>query len=279
MLDGPALLDGAMGTALLARGLAPEALPEEWLLARPDDIGAVHAEHAAAGARILLTCTFSCAAPRLEARLDAARIEALCGSAARLARSASGGALVAGALGPTGLAAPLGGGAPAAALEARYARPFAALARAGVDLLWIESQHDLAEALAAVRAARRTGLPAAVTFALQERDGRLRPHGGADALDWLAAVEGEGAAAAGVNCVFPGAALNALAASACARLRVPFVAKPSPGLPGALLAPAAFAAALRPALAAGVRLAGGCCGATGEHLRALAAAMAAPRER
>jgi methionine synthase I (cobalamin-dependent) len=37
----------------------------------------------------------------------------------------------------------------------------------------------------------------------------------------------------------------------------------------------AFAAALAPALAAGATLAGGCCGGTGEHLRALAAAWRA----
>ncbi len=277
MLDDPALLDGAMGTALLARGLPAGALPEEWILTRPEEIAAVHAEHAAAGARILLTCTFSAAAPRLEARIDPARVEALCGWAERLARSASRGGLVAGAVGPTGLAPPLGPGAPASALEARYVRPFAALAAAGVDLLWIESQHDLGEARAALRAARRIGLPAAVTFTLEERDGAFRAPGAPTALDWLVAAEAEGAAAVGVNCVFPGAALDALARDACARLRVPFVAKPSPGLPGALLSPGAFANALRPALAAGVRLAGGCCGAGGDHLRALAAALEAGR--
>ncbi len=273
-LDDRVLLDGAMGTALIARGLPQDALPEEWILTRPEEIAAVHDEHAAAGAQILLTCTFSCAAPRLEARVDPERVEALCGWAERLARGASRGGLVAGTLGPTGLAPPLGGGAPAPVLEARYARPFAALAAAGVDLLWIESQHDLGEALAALRAARRTGLPAVVTFALEERNGALRPNGATDAVEWLRSVEGAGAAAVGVNCVFPGAALEALARAACARLDIPFVAKPSPGLPGAVRSPRAFAAALLPSLAAGVRLAGGCCGATGEHLRELGAAMA-----
>ncbi len=276
MLDGAALLDGAMGTALLARGLPPGALPEEWILAHPDEIASVHAEHSAAGARILLTCTFSCAAPRLEARIDPARIEALCGWAERLARSASRGGLVAGAVGPTGLAPPLGAGAAPRALEARYARPFTALAAAGVDLLWIESQLDLVEARAALRAARGTGLPAVVTFTLEERGGALRPPGKASAIEWLLAVEGDGAAAAGVNCVFPGPSLDALAREACARLRVPFVAKPSAGLPGQVRSPRAFAEALRPSLAAGVRLAGGCCGAGGDHLRALGSAMREP---
>lgn len=272
--DGPVLLDGGMGTALLARGLPPGALPEEWILSRPEEIAAVHAAHAAAGARVLLTATFSCAAPRLEGRVDPARIEALCGWAERLARGAGHGVLVAGAVGPTGLVPPLGPGAPETTLRARYARPLAALAAAGVDLLWIEGQYDLAEQRAALAAARATGLPAVVTFGFPEREGRLRPPGGEAAVDLLLAAEAEGAAAAGVNCVFPGAALDALVAEAVARLRIPFVLKPSPGLPGALLSPEAFAGALRSALAAGPRLVGGCCGAGPEHLRALGAALA-----
>jgi 5-methyltetrahydrofolate--homocysteine methyltransferase len=76
-----------------------------------------------------------------------------------------------------------------------------------------------------------------------------------------------------VNCVFPGPGLDALAAEACAVLRVPFVAKPSAGLPGRVLSPGAFAAALRPAIAAGARVVGGCCGATGAHLSALRTAL------
>ncbi|HET7826713.1 MAG TPA: homocysteine S-methyltransferase family protein, partial [Anaeromyxobacter sp.] len=155
-LASPMLLDGAMGTALIARGLPPGALPEEWLLSRPEEIAAVHAEHAAAGARVLLTCTFNCAAPRLEARVDPAAIEDLCARAVRLARGASRpGGLVAGSLGPTGLHAP--GAAAEGELFARDRRPLAALAEAGADLLWIESQWELREALAALSAARAVG--------------------------------------------------------------------------------------------------------------------------
>jgi len=279
VLDRPTLLDGAMGTALIARGLAPGALPEEWIFSRSEEIAAVHAEHAQAGARLLLTCTFNCAAPRLEARVDSARIEALCGRAERLARSAAtGGGLVAGAVGPTGLALPGAAPLPLAELEARYHRPLEALAAAGVDLLWIESQWDLREALAALGAARRTGLPAVVTFGFPEVDGRLRAPDGTPAEACLAAAEADGAAAVGLNCVAADPALASLVAWARARLRVPFVAKPSPGLPGAVLAPDAFARALSPAIAAGLRIVGGCCGATGDHLRAVGALVAsAPR--
>ncbi|HEX9052014.1 MAG TPA: homocysteine S-methyltransferase family protein [Anaeromyxobacter sp.] len=271
MLDRPTLLDGAMGTALLARGLPARTPPEAWLRERPEEIARVHAEHAAAGARVLLSCTFGCASPRVEAAVGAAAVPSLCATAVRLARAAASpsGARVAGAVGPTGLV-PAGGSVAPAPLELRYGVPLGALAEAGADLLWIESQWDLGEARAALAAARRTGLPAVVTFTFEDAGGRLRAPHGPDAGDCLAAMAEEGAIAVGVNCVSPGDALAALAAWAAERLAVPFVAKPSPGLPGAVATPAAFAAALRPAIAAGLRVVGGCCGATADHLRALA---------
>jgi 5-methyltetrahydrofolate--homocysteine methyltransferase len=271
VLDRPTLLDGAMGTGLLARGLPAGRPPETWLRERPEEIGRVHAEHVQAGARVLLTCTFGSASPRVEAVVGPGSVPSICAPAVRLAREAAAttSALVAGAVGPTGLVAP-GGAVALAPLEARYAVPLAALAEAGVDLVWIEGQWDMGEARAALAAARRTGLPAVVTFTFQEVDGGFHAPRGPPAEECLAAIAAEGAAAAGVNCVFPGAALTSLAAWAAANLAVPFVAKPSPGLPGSVATPEAFAEALRPAFAAGLRIAGGCCGATADHLRALA---------
>jgi 5-methyltetrahydrofolate--homocysteine methyltransferase len=269
-----------MGTALLARGLPAGAFPEEWVLERPGEVAAVHAAHAGAGAGLVLTCTFNAAAPRLGARVDPSRIDAACAAAVRLARGAAPGAFVAGALGPTGLSGP--GLAPDPGdLAARYARPARALARAGADLLWIESQWDLGEALAALGAARRAGRPAAVTFTFREESGALAAADGTPAPDCLRAVAGAGAVAAGVNCVAAAGPLAALAAWAADGLPVPFAAKPSPGLPGAVLPPDRFASALAPAIRAGLRVAGGCCGSTADHLRALARALgirpAAPR--
>jgi 5-methyltetrahydrofolate--homocysteine methyltransferase len=268
VLDRPTLLDGGMGTSLIARGLLPGALPEEWLLSRPEEIAAVHREHADAGAEVLLTSTFNCAAPRLEVRVDPGRIEELCATAARLARGASRpGGLVAGAVGPTGLHAL--GAATREELMDRYRRPLAALAAAGVDLLWIESQWHPREALAALEAARTIGLPTVLTFGLPDKAGTFRAPGGGTARDCLSAAAAQGAFAAGVNCVFAGDALAELAGWASVELAIPFVAKPSPGLPGSVLSPERFAAALAPAVARGLRIAGGCCGATGDHLRAV----------
>ncbi|MFY3745279.1 homocysteine S-methyltransferase family protein [Anaeromyxobacter sp. Red801] len=276
-LERPTLLDGAMGTALLAAGLPAGALPEAWVLERPEAIAAVHAAHAAAGAEVVLTCTFNAAGPRLDALVPPERVGALCAAAVRLARGAAPAARVAGDLGPTALYGP-GRPAPDAGLvRARYARAADALAAAGADLLWVESQWDLAEARLALDAARAAGLPAVVTFSLREEAGRLAAPDGTPAEALLEAVVEAGAAAAGVNCVPAGAALAALAGWAARRLPVRFVAKPSPGLPGAVLGPDAFAEALRPAVEAGLTVAGGCCGAGPGHLAALGRLQARAR--
>lgn len=274
MAARPTLLDGAMGTALVARGLPGGALPEEWLLSRPEEVARVHAEHRAAGAAVVLTCTFNVAAPRLEARLGPGRVEALCAAAVRLARRAAPGARVAGDLGPTGLFGPGRPPADPAEVGDRAARAARALAAAGADLIWLESHWDLPEARLALAAARRTGLPVAVTFALIEEAGRLRAPDGTPAEALLEAARADGAAAVGVNCVPAVPALEALAAWGSRALDVPVVAKPSPGLPGHVLDPGPFAAALRPALRAGLAGVGGCCGAGGAHLRAIAATLA-----
>jgi 5-methyltetrahydrofolate--homocysteine methyltransferase len=263
-----------MGTALLARGLPAGELPERWLLTRPAEVAAVHRAHAEAGARLFLTCTFNAASARWASHLPGADLEAACAAAVALARGEARGGLVAGALGPVAAATPGGEAPPWPALAAPFGAPLRALAGAGADLLWLESQYDGREAAATLEAALPLGLPVVVTFTLAPRGDRLVAAGGGGAGALLLAAVRGGAAAVGVNCVPPGPALTALARWAKAALPVPFVIKPSPGLPGAVLAPRAFAEAVAPALLAGARWVGGCCGAGAEHLIALGALLA-----
>jgi 5-methyltetrahydrofolate--homocysteine methyltransferase len=246
-----------MGTALLARGLS--GLPEDWLAARPGEIAAVHAAHVRAGAALCLTATFNLDAPRLA---TAATVRELASAAVRLARAA-GAARVAGAVGPTCGERP-----------GRYARAFEALAAAGVDLLWAESQLDLAEAREALAAGRALGLPCVVTVTFTRGDRLAR---GVPVGDALAALADGGAAAVGVSCVEAGPRLERILARAAPGLGVPLVAKPSPGLPGAVLAPAPFAERCAALAEAGAAWIGACCGATPEHVAAIARRLGAAR--
>jgi len=260
-----------MGTALLEAGLPGGALPERWLLERPEEVERVHRAHASAGAEMVLTCSFNLSGPRLQGH-DLGEPAELAAVAVRLARSGAPGCRVAGAVGPSGLVAPGDRHPPPPAeMRAWYEPAFRALARAGADLLWAESHWHLDEARAALAAARAAGLPAAATMT-PSPGARLALPGGPDATEWLAALAAEGAVAVGVNCLLPGAPLAALAPIGAA-LHVPLVVKPSAGLPGMLLAPAPFAAWVAEA---GPAWAGGCCGSAAPHLRALAAARSGP---
>jgi 5-methyltetrahydrofolate--homocysteine methyltransferase len=246
-----------------------EALPEEWILSRPKSIAAVHASHARAGARIILTCTFNATPARLRTRGIEEKLEALCGWSERLARSAGRGLLVAGAVGPTGLVAPGKPRPSAAEVREQYEKPFRALAAAGVNLLWAETQIDLGEARAALVAGRATGLPTLVTITLAQGPSGLMTPSGEDALTCLDTLAREGAAAVGVNCALPGAPVSDVLARASRLVQVPLISKPSAGLPGETLAPARFADWVMEMVRAGALLVGGCCGTSSSHLRAL----------
>lgn len=264
------LLDGGMGTALLEAGLEPGALPERWLLARPDAIAAVHRGHVEGGASVVLTCTFNLAGPRLSEEAMGATIEELAARAVEIARAAAPGARVAGAVGPAWLAGP-----DRAEWADRHGRALRALAAAGVDLLWTESHWDLDEARVALAEARRTGKPVAVTFGLRNDRGTLRAGSGERALDCLGAVAADGAAAIGANCTLPGDPVAPLVTAAASRFSVPVIAKPSAGLPGAIEAPEAFGARVAELVRAGARWVGGCCGASAAHLAAVRARLPA----
>jgi 5-methyltetrahydrofolate--homocysteine methyltransferase len=266
----PVLVDGAMGTALLARGLAEGTLPERWVFECPWEVARVHADHVAAGARILLTCSFNLA------RAKPAELPASGGEVARravwLARAARPWA-VAGCTGTTGLSRPDGGGPPDSELRERFEEASRALATAGVDLLWTETHLTLREARAALWAGMRTGLPVVASVFLSSGPDGLTAVDGTPGVDLLETLWRDGAVAVGVNCVDPDEALAALVAEAASRVPVPLVVKPHAGLPGAPVQPSRFASGVARAVRAGATLAGGCCGAGPAHLRALSRAL------
>jgi 5-methyltetrahydrofolate--homocysteine methyltransferase len=260
-----------MGTALFARGLPVDVPPEAWVSERPWEVAAVHAGHVAAGAELLLTCTFNLARLDLMGlRLGPDEVARRAVPLARAARPP----LVAGCIGATGLALP-GARPPAPGeLAERYEGAVRALAAAGVDLLWLETQLDLAEARTALAASRRTGLPVVVTAWLRPSPGGMEALDGRPGQDFLSALWRDGAAAVGVNCVAPDRHLVQVVAASAASLPVPIVVKPNAGLPGEPVPPEPFARGVAEAVVAGASMAGGCCGARPAHLRALRALVA-----
>ncbi len=266
----------------MAAGLGVGEAPEAWLVtaAGRAAIGSVHQGFVAAGSQVLLTCSFGTNRWRLARQGLEERAGELARTAAEVARAVAGaaaGAVVAGSVGPSGeLLAPLGTLSPDDA-EAGFAEAAAGLAAGGVDVLWVETMSDLAEAQAAVRGARRAApdLPVVATMAFGGRGRTTFGVGAAEAARSLAEL---GAAAVGVNC---GGSLDeaetALLAMAGAGTGLPLVFKPNAGLPALVKGratypetPEAVAASAVRARGLGATILGGCCGTTAAHIRSIA---------
>lgn len=277
------MLDGAMGTLLMAAGLVQGAPPEKWNVVHPDRIRGVHNAYIEAGSRIILTNTFGGTRYRLKLHDLQDRVVELNRVAAETARAAADAAgrpvAVAGSMGPMGeLMAPMGTASFEDA-QAAFAEQATGLVEGGVDVLWIETMSDLQEVRAAVAGARSASdLPVVTTMSF-DTHGRtmmgVTPDEAARALGQL------DVAAMGANCGnnLPDteAAVSAMYQAAP---ETPIVAKANAGIPrweGDELVydgtPDVMADYARRVRQYGARLVGSCCGSGPEHVRAMAAAL------
>jgi 5-methyltetrahydrofolate--homocysteine methyltransferase len=273
--------DGATGTMLQKAGLEPGIAPERWNLENLDAVRALHRSYIDAGADMVLTNTFGGTAIRLKREGLDARAAAISRAAAQLASEVAGDdALVVGDIGPTGeMLAPLGLLSYEDAVAA-FAEQAAALAEGGADVLLIETMSDLNEIRAAIEGVRQaTDLPLLATMSFDTK-GRtmmgVKPEQAAKALQDLDVD------VMGANC---GRTLTeTLEAVLKMREAAPdavLMAKPNAGLPHAEggdlvydVTPDVMADyARRFVEEAGVRIFGGCCGSTPDHIAAVAAAL------
>src|SRR5271169_214107 len=168
--------DGAMGTALYAKGVFINRCFDELNLSLPALVRDVHQEYVRAGAEIIETNTFGANRKRLGAFGFSDKLRLINQAGVRIAREAARDqAFVAGAVGPLGVRlAPLG---PTTQAEARaiFREQIDVLVESGVDLLILETFRDINELEAAVFAAREAaGDDLAIIAEVSiEDDGRL----------------------------------------------------------------------------------------------------------
>ena len=273
--------DGATGTNLQQRGLARGEATESWVLNRPQEILALAQSFVAAGADLILTCTFGATSIRLQAANLQDQVEAINLRAVEVARQAVSPSkgFVAGSIGPTGQMLQPYGTLSYDEAFAAYKQQATLLAQAGVDLLVIETQFDINEAKAAVMAVRSVSdlpLVCSVSFDRGKRTmmgvspAQVAQEIGALAVDLL-----------GINC---GRSLeDNLAALKLLRAETdkPLWFKPNAGLPKLDdsgqpvydVTPSDMAEQVPAWLAAGAQVVGGCCGTSPSHLAAIAAVI------
>jgi len=274
------IADGATGTNLLARGLPRGVASEQWVLDQPEEILRLERDFIQAGAQILLTCTFGANPNRLAEAGLRERLSEINHRAVELARQAAQNlpVFIAGSISPLGkLLQPYGPVAVDEAISA-YTEQAQALSEAGADLLVIETQYDLSEATAAVRAARTvTSLPVVVSFSY---DRGTRTMMGVNPSKMASVMVEHDVDVLGINC---GRSLEDNY-KALIELRqatqLPIWFKPNAGLPEVdesgnsryTLSPQAMGEQVSTWISAGAAIIGGCCGTTPDHLKAIAEA-------
>lgn len=267
--------DGAMGTMLYSRGVFINRCFDELNLSQPDLVRQIHQEYVKAGAEILETNTFGANRTRLAAFGVAEKLGAINRAGVRLAREAAGEhVFVAGAMGPLGVRIePLG---PTSFAEARdiFREQAAALIEGGVDLLILETFGNLGELHQAVLAAHEAGGGAIPIIAQVTIDDFGHLPGGTDPESFTREMDSWPVDAIGLNCsVGPKATLETI------ELMMQYSSKPMSAMPNAglpsrvegrniyLCSPEYMAQYARRLLWAGVRIIGGCCGTTPEHIK------------
>ena len=266
--------DGAMGTMLYSRGVFINRCFDELNLSSPDLVRQIHQEYAKAGAEIIETNTFGATRQRLAAFGFADRLKAINVAGVRLAREAANGAFVAGAVGPLNVRIePLG---PTSFAEARAAfrEQIDALLEAGVDLLIFETFGNLDELREAVMAGFDASGGEIPMIAQVTIDDFGHLPGGTDTETFTREMNSWPVDAIGLNCsVGPKATLETVERMVEYATK-PISAMPNAGLPMRvegrniyLCSPEYMSQYARRLLWAGVKIIGGCCGTTPDHIK------------
>lgn len=264
--------DGGLGSLLQARGLKPGELPETWNLSKPEELLAIHKEYLEAGADIILANTFG--ANRFKYDNLQEIVEAAVKNAKKAVAECGCNAYVALDLGPTGkLLKPMGTLDFEEAVSV-YAEVVKIGAAAGADLILIETMSDTYELKAAVLAAKENSdLPVVATVVFDESHKMLT---GASPEVVVAMLEGLRVDAFGMNCGLGPKQMKPIFEKMVKLSSLPLVITPNAGLPRTEngktvydVDPEEFAADVEEIIRMGAWMAGGCCGTTPAHIKAL----------
>jgi 5-methyltetrahydrofolate--homocysteine methyltransferase len=290
------IYDGAMGTNIQRRNptlddyWGKENCSEVLVLSRPDIIRDIHADFLGVGCDVVETNTFG--ATRLVLReFDLAdRTKEINLAAVKLAKDAaqqfstpSRPRFVAGSMGPT-TKLPSLGHIGFDEMLAAYEEQALALIEGGVDILLVETAQDLLQAriatIAALEAMKKAGkrLPLQVQVTLQESGTMLL---GTEIGAALTALEPFDADAIGLNCATGPAEMNDAIRYLSINSSKEISVLPNAGLPQNegghavyKLSPEELASYHKHFVQDfGVRIVGGCCGTTPEHLKAVVDAV------
>lgn len=292
--QGLFLLDGAMGTELIARGTEP-GRGSDYLnnVQSPEIVLKIHRAYLQAGSDAVLTNTFGAnkyALARYGLDQQTHKINKAGAAIARLAAGEQKHVLskvegyVLGDIGPSGdFLQPLGNLQPEQ-LNAAFAEQAEGLLAGGVDGFIIETMTALDEAKIAIQAVKSVSqLPLLVSLAFDRAGRDYRTMMGVDVDSTVAELVPFDVAAIGFNCgkasldEYVELAKRFVSAVKRFSAEVAVCAEPNAGQPELVdgrpvynVSPEDFAAAAEKIHSAGVNIIGGCCGTNPAHIEALA---------
>jgi len=279
--DRVLVCDGAMGTMLYAKGVFINKSFDALNLTQPDLVAEVHADYIHAGADIIETNTFGANRIKLGSFGLADKLHAINIEGARIARravGADGAAYVAGAIGPLGIRIEPWGKTGVDEAREYFREQAQALAEGGVDLFILETFRDVNEIGAAIDAVRAVSDLPIVAQMTTEEDGHTLD--GTPPEKFAPELERRGATILGVNCAVGPAPMLETIERMSAVSKLHLSAQPNAGKPRDiegrniyLCSPEYMASYARRFILHNVRIVGGCCGTTPEHIRQIKAAV------
>ena len=287
--QGLFLLDGAMGTELIARGIEAGRCNDYLNIESADIVLDVHRSYLQAGSDAVLTNTFGAnkyALARHGLAEEAARINEAGGQIAR--QAAGDKRYVLGDIGPSGdFLQPLGNLKPAE-LRAAFTEQAKALLAGGIDGFIIETMTALDEVTIAIEAVKSVGagLPVFASMAFDKAGDDFRTMMGVDVETAVSKIVSLGVDAVGFNCgtlslnEYTELAEQFVSAARTVSDGVALYAEPNAGKPELVegqavynVSPEDFAAAAEKIHSAGLNIIGGCCGTGPAHIEAMAKAL------
>ncbi|PYR29732.1 MAG: bifunctional homocysteine S-methyltransferase/methylenetetrahydrofolate reductase [Acidobacteria bacterium] len=279
--DRVLVCDGAMGTMLYAKGVFINKSFDALNLTRPDLVGQVHEEYVRAGADIIETNTFAANRIKLGWFGLADKLHAINREGALIARDAAGDhAFVAGSIGPLGIRIEPWGKTGVDEAREYFREQGQALIEGGVDVVIFETFRDVNEIGAALDAVRSISDLPIVAQMTTEEDGNTLD--GTPPERFAPELERRGATLIGVNCAVGPAPMLETIERMAAVTRLRLSAQPNAGKPRDvegrniyLCSPEYMASYARRFILHNVRVVGGCCGTTPEHIRQIKLAVRA----
>ncbi len=279
--DSILIADGAMGS-MLHEAVGPQRCFDELNATQPEAVFRVHQAYVEAGAQIIETNTFGANRYKLTPLGLGDQVVPFNHRGVKIAREARESAarevLIAGSIGPLGVAHQVRA-IPAEEICEIFKEQALALEERGADLFILETFSDIEELLAAIDAIRSfSSLPIIAEMTYSEEGTTF---GGTRPREAALRLKEKNVQAIGANCTLGPQSLLPILQELAGVGQVPLSAMPNAGFPKRVgdrtvyprSSPQYFALFAQEAVAMGVRILGGCCGTTPEHIRAIADAV------